>query len=45
MKALEVTDVKKRLGKREIIKGISFSVEEGEVFGFIELRGNKNNGT
>lgn len=39
MKALEVTDVKKRLGKREIIKGISFSVEEGEVFGFIGPNG------
>jgi len=39
MKALEVIDVKKRLGKREIIKGISFSVEEGEVFGFIGPNG------
>ncbi|MFL0248603.1 ABC transporter ATP-binding protein [Candidatus Clostridium stratigraminis] len=39
MKALEVTDVKKRLGKREIIKGISFSVEEGEIFGFIGPNG------
>lgn len=39
MKALEVTDVKKRLGKREIIKGITFSVEEGEVFGFIGPNG------
>lgn len=39
MKALEVTEVKKRLGKREIIKGISFSVEEGEIFGFIGPNG------
>lgn len=39
MIALEVKDVKKKLGKREIIKGISFSVEEGEVFGFIGPNG------
>ncbi|MFA6940599.1 MAG: ABC transporter ATP-binding protein [Clostridiaceae bacterium] len=39
MKTLEVKDVKKRLGKREIIKGITFSVEEGEVFGFIGPNG------
>lgn len=39
MKALEVTDVKKRLGKREIIKGITFSIEEGEIFGFIGPNG------
>lgn len=36
---LEVKDVHKHLGKREIIKGISFSVEEGEVFGFLGPNG------
>ncbi|HEY5561293.1 MAG TPA: ABC transporter ATP-binding protein [Clostridiaceae bacterium] len=39
MNVLEVTDVKKKLGKREIIKGISFSVKEGEIFGFLGPNG------
>lgn len=39
MKVLEVTDLKKKLGKREIIKGLSFSVEEGEIFGFLGPNG------
>jgi len=36
---LEVKDVKKRLGKREIIKGISFNVKEGDIFGFLGPNG------
>lgn len=36
---LEVKDVYKKLGKREIIKGISFSVQEGEIFGFLGPNG------
>jgi len=36
---LEVKDVKKHLGKREIIKGISFNVKEGEIFGFLGPNG------
>ena len=39
MNILEVKDVKKHLGKREIIKGISFNVEEGEIFGFLGPNG------
>lgn len=39
MNVLEVKDVKKRLGKREIIKGISFKVKEGEIFGFLGPNG------
>lgn len=39
MKVLEVNQVHKRLGKREIIKGISFSIEEGEIFGFLGPNG------
>ena len=39
MNVLEVKDVKKHLGKREIIKGISFSVKEGEIFGFLGPNG------
>ena len=31
---LSVRDLKKRIGKREIIKGIDFELNEGEVFGF-----------
>jgi len=36
---LEVKDVYKHLGKREIIKGISFTVKEGEIFGFLGPNG------
>lgn len=39
MNVLEVKNVKKDIGKREIIKGISFNVKEGEVFGFIGPNG------
>lgn len=39
MKVLEVTGVKKRLGKREIIKGINLEVSEGEIFGFLGPNG------
>ena len=39
MNALEVKDIYKKIGKREIIKGISFSVKEGEIFGFLGPNG------
>lgn len=39
MKVLEVKGLKKNLGKREIIKDISFSVKEGEIFGFLGPNG------
>ena len=39
MNVLEVKGVKKRLGKRDIIKGISFDVKEGEIFGFLGPNG------
>ncbi|MDF2880562.1 MAG: bacitracin transporter ATP-binding protein [Clostridiaceae bacterium] len=39
MDVLRVDNVYKRLGKREIIKGISFSVKEGEIFGFLGPNG------
>lgn len=39
MKVLELTGVKKKLGKREIIKELSLSVEEGEIFGFLGPNG------
>lgn len=39
MNVLEVKDVYKKLGRREIIKGISFSVKEGEIFGFLGPNG------
>lgn len=39
MKVLEVNKLKKTLGKREIIKNISFSIEEGEIFGFLGPNG------
>ncbi len=39
MDTLEVTNIYKHIGKREIIKGVSFSVKEGEVFGFLGPNG------
>lgn len=39
MKVLEVENLKKSLGKREIIKDISFSIEESEIFGFLGPNG------
>lgn len=39
MNVLEVKNVYKHLGKRQIIKGISFSVKEGEIFGFLGPNG------
>lgn len=36
---LEVKSVHKRLGRREIIKDISFGVKEGEIFGFLGPNG------
>ncbi|MSR92244.1 ABC transporter ATP-binding protein [Inconstantimicrobium porci] len=38
-KVLEVKNVKKKLGKREIIKGLTFDVNEGEIFGFLGPNG------
>jgi ABC-2 type transport system ATP-binding protein len=37
--ALEVNNLKKTIGKREIIKGISFKLFPGEVFGFLGPNG------
>jgi len=37
--AMELIDVKKSVGSKEIIKGISFSIKKGEVFGFIGPNG------
>lgn len=39
MNVLEVKEVYKKLGKRQIIKGISFSVKQGEIFGFLGPNG------
>ncbi|WP_175615742.1 ABC transporter ATP-binding protein [Piscibacillus halophilus] len=37
--ALELKDVKKKIGKKEIIKGINLSINQGEVYGFIGPNG------
>ncbi|MUK89748.1 ATP-binding cassette domain-containing protein [Ornithinibacillus sp. L9] len=37
--AMELVNVKKSIGKKEIIKGLSFSIQKGEVFGFIGPNG------
>lgn len=37
--AMELINTKKRIGQKEIIKGLSFQVHKGEVFGFIGPNG------
>lgn len=37
--AMELIDVKKTIGSKEIIKGLSFEIHKGEVFGFIGPNG------
>ncbi|WP_010094401.1 ABC transporter ATP-binding protein [Ornithinibacillus scapharcae] len=37
--AIEVKDIKKSLQDRDILKGISFEVEQGDIFGFIGPNG------
>ncbi|MGL4773207.1 MAG: ABC transporter ATP-binding protein [Clostridium sp.] len=39
MNVLEVKGLRKKLGKREIIKGIDLEVKEGEIFGFLGPNG------
>lgn len=36
---LSVIDITKKIKQKEIIKGISFSIEEGEIFGFLGPNG------
>ncbi|WP_249869993.1 ABC transporter ATP-binding protein [Oceanobacillus saliphilus] len=37
--AMELINVRKKIGKKEIIKGLSFSIHKGEVFGLIGPNG------
>lgn len=37
--AMELIDVKKNIGKKKIIKGLSFTIQKGEVFGLIGPNG------
>ncbi|MCG5103668.1 ABC transporter ATP-binding protein [Oceanobacillus alkalisoli] len=37
--AMQLTNVRKRIGNKEIIKGLSFTINSGEVFGFIGPNG------
>lgn len=37
--AMQLTNVRKRIGNKEIIKGLSFTINRGEVFGFIGPNG------
>lgn len=39
MAVLEVNNIYKSLGKRQVIKDVSFSIEEGEIFGFLGPNG------
>ena len=39
MSVLEVKDIKKNFGKTEVLKGISFSLEKGEVLAVIGSSG------
>src|SRR5690625_4982327 len=37
--AMELDNVRKKIGNKEIIKGLTFSINKGEVFGFIGPNG------
>lgn len=37
--AMQLTNVRKRIGNKEIIKGLTFAINRGEVFGFIGPNG------
>ncbi|EKO1913911.1 ABC transporter ATP-binding protein [Clostridium botulinum] len=39
MEVLQVENIHKKIGEREIIKDVSFSVKEGEIFGFLGPNG------
>lgn len=39
LKVLEVKDLHKSIGNKKIIKGISFSIDEGQIFGFLGPNG------
>lgn len=39
MKILEVSNLKKKYGNNEVVKGISFSVNKGEILGFLGPNG------
>lgn len=39
MNVLEVKDIYKNIGKRNIINGINFTIKEGEIFGFLGPNG------
>jgi len=37
--AIHIDNIKKKIGKREILKGISFDVEAGDIFGYLGPNG------
>ena len=39
MSVLQVSDIKKKFGKNEVLKGISFNLEKGEVLSVIGASG------
>ncbi|MDO5517553.1 MAG: ABC transporter ATP-binding protein [Clostridium sp.] len=39
MKVLEVKNLRKTIGKREIIKGVDFDINSGEIYGFLGPNG------
>ena len=38
-KAIEIKNVKKKINNREIIKGISFDIFKGDIFGYLGANG------
>lgn len=39
MSLLEVHNIQKRLAKKQVLKGVSFSVKKGDIYGFLGPNG------
>ena len=39
MKALQINDMHKSFGKKDVLKGLTFDVEPGEIVGFLGRNG------
>ena len=43
MEMLQITELRKRFGDKEVLKGLNLTVPEHSIFGFIGKNGRQNN--